>query len=220
MPMEIDCLSFFRRTLCIAVAVSKNATRLITEACGGEVILWSLPDQKKIRVLGESWRGGRPVRFSPNGELIALGGMDKIAILSSERGETLREIGPHGHYIMALAFSPDGKMIASGTRNSIPKSVAVFDVDTGKLLFEFDGHTNGITGVAFSHDATRLVSTSGDGTLRFLHLPSGIELLSLKVGGSFGDAHFSSDGRTLLWSGDRGLELIQLQHSVHAATGP
>jgi WD40 repeat protein len=194
----------------VFVALNRSGTRLIAETERGQVTLWDVASRGRVAVLGESFRYGRPVCFSPDGELIALGGTEHIEILAGDSGEKRREI-EHAHYVMNLAFSADGKTIASGTRGSLAKSVALFDVATGRRIVECAGHTNGITGVAFNRQGTRLVSASGDGTLRFWHLPSGAELLRLEVGAPFGDAHFSADGRTLLWSASRGLEAIQIK---------
>lgn len=194
----------------VEVALNRDGTRMVTETDRGEVALWDLSDKHQIRVLGPSFRYGRPIEFSPDGKVIALGGMESIELFSADTGEKLHDIGPHGHYVMNLAFSPDGKLLASGTRGSIPKSVALFEVESGQKVAEFHGHSTGITGLTFSPDGRRLVSTSGDGTLRILHVPTCVELLTLAIGAPFGDPQFTSDGRTILWSGERGLELISL----------
>jgi WD40 repeat protein len=197
----------------VEVALDRTGTRMVTETYRGEVALWDVPTKRQIRVLGSSFRYGRPIEFSPDGKVIALGGMESIEMFSADTGEKLRDIGPHGHYVMNLAFSPDGKLLASGTRGSIPKSVALFDVESGRKVAEFNGHSTGITGLTFSPHGERLVSTSGDGTLRILHVPTCVELLRISIGAPFGDPQFTSDGGTILWSGERGLELISLPRS-------
>lgn len=54
--------------------------------------------------------------------------------------------GHHGS-VRAVATSPDGRLIATGGAD---RRVCVFDIGSGRLLREFQGHTNEVTAVAFS----------------------------------------------------------------------
>ena len=63
-----------------------------------------------------------------------------------------------------MAFSPDGKRIASGSGD---KTVRVWDAATGQPVGQpLTGHTDGVTSVAFSPDGKRIVSGSDDKTVR------------------------------------------------------
>ena len=63
----------------------------------------------------------------------------------------------HTGWTNALAFSADGKLLASG---STDKTVQLWETTTGKPLATLTGHINGITALAFSPDSTTLVSGS------------------------------------------------------------
>ena len=59
-----------------------------------------------------------------------------------------------------MAFSPDGKTLASG---SMDKTIKLWDVATGKEQATLKGHTGWVSSVAYSPDGKTLASGSGDG---------------------------------------------------------
>ena len=61
-----------------------------------------------------------------------------------------------------VAFSPDGAVIASGSRN---QSVMLWDVESGRRMRHLQGHTGAVRSVAFSPDGTTLASGSEDGAV-------------------------------------------------------
>jgi WD40 repeat protein len=60
--------------------------------------------------------------------------------------------------ITDAAFSPDGKRLAVAGKDAV---VRLYDVETGKEVFSFPGHSGPVTRVAFSRDGTRLAAASG-----------------------------------------------------------
>src|ERR1700722_18314029 len=76
----------------------------------------------------------------------------------------------HTNAIDAVAFSPDGSLLASGGHDAIIK---LWDVQTGSELRALAGHANTVTSLAFSRDGRMLVSGSLDSTIRFWDVESG-----------------------------------------------
>ena len=74
------------------------------------------------------------------------------------------EFRGHAKTILSLAYSADGKTIASGSQDTTAK---LWDAATGKEIFTLGGHTLGVLSVAFSPDSERLASAGQDGTVKF-----------------------------------------------------
>jgi RNA polymerase sigma factor (sigma-70 family) len=68
---------------------------------------------------------------------------------------------------LALAFSPDGKLIASGGGDVQRRDNAVhlWEAATGEIIRRFDGHHSGVSSLAFSPDGCKVASGGGDATI-------------------------------------------------------
>jgi WD40 repeat protein len=60
--------------------------------------------------------------------------------------------------VYSVAFSPDGKTLASGSKNG---TVMVWQASTGDVLASVEGHTLSVWSVAFSPDGKTLASGGG-----------------------------------------------------------
>ena len=101
----------------------------------------------------------------------------------------------HTDNVWSVAFSPNGKMLASG---SWDKTVRIWNVDTEELLHILPGHTSDVMSVAFSLDGKTLVSASWDRTIRLWNPRNGQHIRTLtKHEGGVASVAFSPDGQTL-----------------------
>lgn len=104
----------------------------------------------------------------------------------------------HNGSIYALAFSPDGALLASGGSDN---RVKLWEVAGGSLVRELEGHTSDAYSVAFSPDGTLLASGSGDNSIKLWRVDTGQVVREFE--GNTSDVYsvaFSPDG-TLLASG-------------------
>ena len=82
----------------------------------------------------------------------------------------------HKDCIYSIAWSPDGKLLASG---SYDRMVKLWDVATGRELFNLQDHIDAVFAVAFSPDGKRLASASQDRTVKIWNVATGRRLYTL-----------------------------------------
>lgn len=101
----------------------------------------------------------------------------------------------HSDWVRSVAFSPDGKRLASGATDN---RVKVWNLADGKELFSFPGHTGFVTTVAFSPKGDILASASFDKTIKLLEVATGKEIRTLQGHTDYVETlAFSPDGALL-----------------------
>jgi len=141
------------------------------------------------------------IAFSANTEKIVTGLIGGTLKLWSTRSrKLLRTLDAHIgaeeiNDALEAAFSPDGKLIASGHADN---QVWLWDAATGKPLRVLRGHTKAVGAVAFSPEGTILASGGHDGLIKLWNPHTGQEsrMLELQHGPVYSIA-FAPDGSTL-----------------------
>jgi WD40 repeat protein len=107
---------------------------------------------------------------SPDGKVIVMAAGNEIRFIDAATQKLLIVIKGHQAAVTAVAFSPDGKILASG---SADKTVRLWDAATGKALLVFKGHQAAIKSLAFSGDGKTLTTSGTDKTAIVWDLATG-----------------------------------------------
>ena len=206
----------------LSVAFSPGGDSFVSGGIDWSLRLWDVRT-REIRQRFEGYAAS--VAFSPDGRMLASGalfpdfrryftqqadGYAPVRLWDADTGKFLRELKAHKGTVFSVAFSLDGSMLASGSRD---KTICLWDTRIGDNLFTFQGHTDEIYSVAFSPDGRTLASGSLDKTVRLWDVRSGENLYTLGAHTKqVTSVEFSPDG-TLLASGglDKTIRLWQPQ---------
>ncbi|MBI4615485.1 MAG: protein kinase [Planctomycetes bacterium] len=129
-----------------------------------------------------------------------------------------RRLSGHEAAISVVAWSPDGKRLASG---SYDNTIRLRDGETGRAIATLEGHRDDVNSIAFSPDGKRLASGSDDNTVRLWDGETGRAIATLEGHGDIvWSVAFSPDGKILasgsndktvrLWDGETGRSVATL----------
>jgi WD40 repeat protein len=128
-------------------------------ACGGilwiprQVLLWNLGQTKEPRRLPAGHE--IPLSFAPDGKSLVCRKGGALRLYDAVSGHPLHDQPGHGQVELALAVSPDGKIVASGDHDGV---VRLWDAATSKQLWRREGRDLFITDCIFSADGRRVAA--------------------------------------------------------------
>jgi len=214
-PRELRTLSGHTSDV-YSVAFSPDGKILASGSADNTIKLWDVATGREIRTLSGHTNWVLSVAFSPDGKILASGSCGKqegylcvqgeIKLWDVARGTEIRTLRGHTSDVYSVAFSPDGKILASGSGDN---TIQLWDVAKGTLLRTLQGHTSWVRSVAFSPDGKILASGSADKTIKLWDVATGREIRTLQ--GHTSDVYsvaFSPDGKVLAsGSADRTIQL-------------
>src|SRR5262249_35169506 len=126
----------------------------------GTVKLWDMPSAQQARILKGHTGRVACVAFSANGRTLASGSDDTfIKLWDGATGKELRTLDGHdASAVLSVAFSPDGKVLAS--RGGYDGAVKLWDVATGDERATLKGQTGEFVFMAFTADGRTLATAS------------------------------------------------------------
>ncbi len=149
------------------------------------------------------------VVFSPDGKFLATAGRELETgripaprIWDVATHEMAKLLSGHSDLILAVAFSPDVKTLASC---SVDNSIKFWDIASSKEILPSLGQLDTVVWVAFSPNGRTFATACADGSMRLWSVATRRELAALKINPRTQTISFSPDGQTLAaydWNGE------------------
>jgi len=203
---------------------SRNGKLLLASgghgAQSGRVVLWDVESGKRLASLGQEYDTVLAADIRSDQSQVALGGPSRLVkVLATSSGEVAHKLKKHTDWVTAVAFSPNGQMLASADRNG---GIILWDPDSGQELFTLAGHKSAVTALSWRDDSKLLASSSEDGTVKLWEMQEGKQAKSWNAHSSGAlwasyshegqIASCGRDGAVVLWDGN-GNKLRKLEFS-------
>ena len=186
----------------------------LSNAYAQEYTQMGLPEGAKYRIGKGRLHGG--IAYSPDGTRLAVASGIGVWIYDAHTGEALTLFTGHTEPVLSVAFSPNGKIVASGAGRKWnwwreDSEIRLWDVDTGERLTTLarppeiaEGAEIGqldVWELVFSPDGKTLATASSDGAVRLWDIETGQYRSILEDGPFVPSIAFSPDGKTLVGGG-------------------
>jgi len=170
--------------------------------------LFDFNTQKSVGNVPDCWKTPAAV-CSPDGHSILIAGafghnyQPGARLFDTRTWQALTPLLPHSDgYVYAAAFSPDGRMMATGGTDH---TAQLWDVSTGFAVVPPMQHTGPVTSTQFSPDSHKLLTASRDGTARVWNTESGLpDCPPLKQSSPVCQALFALNGQEVVTGCDDG----------------
>ncbi|MDB9486116.1 WD40 repeat domain-containing protein [Dolichospermum circinale CS-537/01] len=128
----------------------------------------------------------------------------------------IRTLTGHSHWVNAIAVTPDGKTVISGSSD---KTIKIWDVVTGTEKFTLPGHSNSVSAIAVTPDGKTVISGSSDNTIKIWDVGTGTEKFTLQGhSNSVNAIALTPDGKTVISGSYKTIKIWDLATRKEIAT--
>jgi WD40 repeat protein len=196
------------------------------------VVLFDVKSGKRLAAVGKEMDVVLAADVSPDGQLVALGGPNKIVkVFTVAGGKQVYEIKRHTDWITAIEFSPDGSKLATGDRAG---GIYLWESHNGGILLNLAEHKDSVTSLSWRPDGLLLASGGEDGELVVWNVQDGFPLatdakahIPKSKGVVYGkppsgvlSVQYMQDGRLVTIGRDKAIHLWTSEGKAIAATTP
>jgi WD40 repeat protein len=206
------------------LALNSDGSSLAVGGGAAGVRLFDTVSGKQIRTLsGPSELSS--LAFGPDGMLAGGGTQGRVWLWNGVSGRKIRMLRGGDTGVGALAFSPDGTVVAAANWSGV---VSLWYTSTGNWIGDVDGVGFGESVLTFSPDGGVLAQSTPDGAVRLLNVTSGEEITRLR--GHVGEVHSvtfgpgggtvmtgGTDGTVRLWEATNGEPMMELKGQTDVA---
>jgi WD40 repeat protein len=182
----------------------------------GQIRLWRFPEYRDLGVLTHPALWLRALLFSGDGRALITADARSVRIWDLAGPREKLTLSGHTAGVPGVAFSPDGKRLASASKD---RSVILWDTSTGKAVRRLTGFRGPVQTVAF-HPGGRVLAT-GDwsGAIRTWDAATGEELPAVEheLGQYIWAVAFSPDGGSFAAAAGRGVAVWSVEEGADAA---
>jgi WD40 repeat protein len=153
-----------------ALSFTPDGKRLVSAAADRTVKVWDPATGQRLYTLSDSQDALSTAVISPDGGKVAAAGLDKtirIWSLGERSGRLLDSLIAHEEGIVKLAWSPDGRLLASSAGD---RSVKIFRASDLAELKSLSGQPDWVMSLAFSPDGSRLAAGRFDGSFELFDM--------------------------------------------------
>ncbi|MEH2265585.1 serine/threonine-protein kinase [Nostoc sp.] len=173
-----------------SVAFSPDGQILASGSWDKTIKLWDVNTGREIYTIAGHQLQVNSVAFSPQDQILASASYDRTIRLWQLRAfrgfeekfenrpcySLLSTLSGHAWAVLTVAFSPDGKILATGSDDN---TIKLWEVNTGQLICTLVGHSWSVVAVAFTADGETLLSASCDKIVKLWKVSTAEEIVTL-----------------------------------------
>ncbi len=191
-----------RSTAIQDLAIDREGQMILASTRRGLMLLRKAEPEKaagtsnRVKVDGIGNNVGH-VALSPDGHYLAAASGSVVTICDRSRNEPPRSFSWHSQAVTSLAFSHDGRRLATGGDDN---TLHIWDVEKSDWAASLEGHKKGLNSIRFSPDNQRIAAAGQDGFIYHWRLDEGYAEKTIALRDSRltdGSVAFSSDSLRL-----------------------